>query len=249
MTKRIAEILPQPKRRSKKWVSTAVRESVPDNEALKYASAEYFVHNLVSPVYFYNKLRTQVPTDAVIIEIGPHSLFGKVVSKTLDNSTHLSLIKRDQNDTNIETFLTTIGKLYEIGYNPSIERLYPKIEWPVARHTQSISSLVRWDHSGSYLVKKYPDYYFNYTASDMNAKFDMMRDLKSYLPDHCIDGSIIFPATGYLMLAWRQLAASKGRIWNQISVVFEEVQFRRAVFLSDTEPTRLKVRFHDISGK
>ena len=84
-----------------------------------------------------------MPTDAVIIEIGPHSLFAKVVSKTLENSTHLSLIKRDQNDTNIDTFLTTIGKLYELGYNPAIEKLYPKVEWPVARNTQSNSSLVR----------------------------------------------------------------------------------------------------------
>ncbi|XP_054161216.1 fatty acid synthase-like [Oppia nitens] len=251
MTEMIAKVITSPKKRSKTWISTAIDDqlSSDDNEALKFASAEYFVHNLVSPVYFINKLKTQVPNDAIIIEIGPHSLFAKIVAKTLENSTYMSLIKKDQNDSNCETFLSTIGKLYELGFNPAIEHLYPRVEWPVARNTQSISSLIRWDHSESFLVKKYPDYYFNYTAGDMNIQFDMSRDMKSYLTDHCIDGSAIFPATGYLMLAWRQLAASRGKIWNQLPVVFEETQFRRAVFLSQTEPTKLKVRFHDISGE
>ena len=248
MTEEIERLIPNPKKRSKKWISTAVSDSLTNDQTLRYASAEYFVHNLVSPVYFYNKLRTQVPSDAVIIEIGPHTLFSKVISKTLENSIYMSVIRRDQNETNIETLLTNIGKLYEMGYNPSIEKLYTEVVWPVARNTQSISSLIRWQHSDSYLVKKYPDYYFNYTAADMNVRIDMARNFKSYLPDHCIDGSILFPASGYLMLTWRQLAASRGKIWNQIPIVFEEVQFRRAVFLSETEPTKLKVRFHDCSG-
>lgn len=236
-----------PKLRSKKWISTSILESDPEEE-LKYASAEYFVHNLISPVYFYNKFRS-LPSDAIVIEIGPHALFSKTVTQTLDASTYFSLIKKDSNETNLDMFLGSIAKLYELGLNPAIENLYPKVEWPVSRNTQSISSLMEWDHKDSYFVKKFPDYHFRSTASDMNDAIYLSRALKSFFPEHIIDGNVIYPATGYLMLAWRRMAATYGRIWNQIPVIFEDVQFRRAIFLSETEETRIKVKYNEHSGK
>ena len=246
MTDEIKKYLPNPKLRSKKWVSTAIIESDPD-DILRYASAEYFVHNLISPVYFYNKLK-HMQSDAIIVEIGPHALFSKIVTQTLEASTYLSLIKKDANDTNLDMFLGSIAKLYELGINPDIENMYPKVEWPVGRGTQSISSLMQWDHTDNYFVRKFPDFHFRATSSDMNERIDLAKSIKSHLPDHCIDGNVLFPATGYLMLAWRQLAAHHGRIWNQIPVVFEDVQFRRPVFLSDSETTKLKVRYFQSSG-
>ena len=246
MTKEIKKVIAKPKLRSKKWLSTSVLDSDPE-EVLRYASAEYFVYNLINPVFFYNKLR-QLPSDAIVVEIGPHALFARTVTETLDSSTYLPLMKRNSNETNLDQFLSTIAKLYELGLNPNIENLYPKVEWPVSRGTQSISSLMCWDHKKSHFVRKYPDFHFRYSANDMNETIDLSRRFNTFLPDHCIDGNLIFPATGYLMLAWRQLAASKGRIWNQIPVIFEDVQFRRAVFLSDTDVTRLKVKLYDQSG-
>ena len=246
MTEEIKKQLPNPRLRSKKWLSTAINTSeVP--EELKYASAEYFVHNLVSPVHFYNKLQ-QLPDNAIVIEIGPHGLFSKIITQTLEMSTYISLIKKDSNPTNMDHFLSAICKLYEIGINPSIENLYPKVDFPVARNTQSISSLMRWDHQKSYFVRNYPDYHFKGSASDMTETIHLSRQFKVFLPDHCIDGKILFPATGYLMLAWRHLASLKARIWNQIPVQFEDIMFRRAVFLSETELTRLKVKLCETTG-
>ena len=247
MTDEIKEVLPKPKLRSKKWVSTAVLESDPKEELL-YASAEYFVHNLISPVYFYNKLQ-QLPANANVVEIGPHALFAKIITQTLEASTYISLIKKDSNDTNLDQFLSSISRLYELGLNPSIENLYPKVQFPVKRKTQSLASLMKWDHQVSHFVRKYPDFYFHATASDLNETIDISKVIKSFYPDHKIDGNIIFPATGYLMLAWRQLAAYKGRIWNQIPVIFEDVQFRSPVFLSDSEITKLKVVYHPKTSK
>jgi len=40
--------------------------------------------------------------------------------------------------------------------------------------------------------------------------------------------NVIFPATGYLMLAWRRLAASLGRVWAETPVLFQNVQFIRS---------------------
>lgn len=248
MIEKLKEVIAKPKLRSDAWVSTSVLDSSTADEQFRYASAEYFVNNLISQVYFYNKLQS-LPKDAIVIEVGPHNLFAKIVPKTLPDSTYLPLMRRDQNGQNLDNFLATIGQLYELGLNPSIEHLYPPVQWPVARNTQSISSLIQWQHKEQYFYRKYPDYHFKYTASDMNETIDMSKLFDSYLPDHCIDGNIIFPATGYLMLAWRQLAASRSRLWNQLAVVFEEVQFKRPVFLSDFEKTKLKVRLHDVTGE
>ena len=205
-------------------------------EELKYASAEYFAYNLASPVYFYEKL-TEISEESIVIEVGPHPLFAKAIKETIDSVDYISLMKKNSNDTNLEMFLNSIGTLYELGLNPLIESLYPKVEWPVARGTQSISSLLRWQHCDSYHVKKYPEHYCKATASDMNCVIDLNMNLYSFLSDHCIDESIIYPATGYLMLAWRQLANFFSKPWNTVPVVFEDVQFRRSLFLISKSKT------------
>ena len=176
MTNEIKKIVSKPKLRSKKWTSTAVLDSDPE-EVLKYASVEYFVHNLISPVFFYNKLR-QMPSDAIVVEVGPHALFARTVTETLDSSKYIPLLKRNSNDTNLDQFLNSIAKLYELGLNPNIESLYPRVEWPVPRGIQSISSLMCWDHKKTHFVRKYPDYYFRYAANDMNETIDRLFDAR-----------------------------------------------------------------------
>ena len=247
LTKKLKICIPNPKPRSKKWISTAVLDSESDDN-LKLASAEYFVHNLISPVYFYNKLK-YMPMDAIVVEIGPHGLFSKVITETLDASTYISLMKKDSNDTNLDMFLTSIAKMYELGMTPAIDKLYPEVKYPVARGTHNISSLLKWNHLETYFVRKYPDFHFKGTASDLNKNIDLNRELKSFLPDHCIDGNLLYPATGYLLCAWRQLAAYMGKLWNQLPVIFQDVQFRRPIFLSMDEPTKLKVRYLPQTGK
>jgi len=68
------------------------------------------------------------------------------------------------------------------------------------------------------------------------------------LADHCIDGKVLFPATGYLMLAWRRLAMSRGQQWTKVPVLFQDVQFRRPTFLSESIITKLTVRILEPSG-
>src|SRR5579871_6912177 len=60
MTEAINTYITEPKLRSKKWLSTSLLDSRLKDKTLKYASAEYFVHNLISPVHFYDQLK-QLP--------------------------------------------------------------------------------------------------------------------------------------------------------------------------------------------
>ena len=240
MVTEIRKHLPNPRYRSKKWISTSIFEDEPKEDILNYAGAEYFVNNLISPVFFYDKFKT-LPSDAIIVEVGPHGVFRKIMSETLESATYMTLIKKDSNETNLDNLFNAIAKLYELGINPSIENLYHKVEFPVSRKTPSVGSLIKWNHSQSYTVRAFPEYNFRTTASDMNITIDIKLNEQSFYSGHCIDGNILFPATGYLMLAWRIYAASLAKVWIDVPVVWEQVQFKRAVFLSEDNLTHLKV--------
>ena len=244
----LKKIIPCPKLRPKCWISTSLKdEESLESQELKYASAEYFANNLSSPVYFYDKLN-KIPDDAIVVEIGPHPQFAKVIKDTLSSVDYITLIKKDSNDTNLEFFLRSIGRLHELGLNPFIENLYTKFTWPVARGTQSVSSLMSWDHSKKHEVKRFPEHYFRPTASDMNWRIDLDKKNSSFLTDHRIDSKIIYPATGYLMLAWRQMANYYSTQWNKINVVFEEVQFRKPLFIEQNQIIVVKVRYFEETG-
>ncbi|CAG2101714.1 unnamed protein product, partial [Medioppia subpectinata] len=243
LTDAIKKYILNPRFRSQKWVSTSLMTTDPDDPALKYASAEYFVYNLLNPVQFYDRLK-DLPSDAIVLELGPHSVFGKIVTETLNKCIYVSLIKKDSNHTNLGTLFNGLAKLYEAGVNMSVENLYTKVEWPVVRNTQSISSIIRWEHKQQIPFSLYPKKYDRSTASDYNYTFDPVNYQKNkFYLEHCVDGKAIFPAVGYITLAWRRLATGLGRHWYDVPVVFENVQFKRPVFLKDSAKTVFTVRY------
>lgn len=55
-----------------------------------------------------------------------------------------------------------------------------------------------------------------------------------YMIGHCIDGRVLYPATGYLVLAWRTLMRSLGAVMEHTPVIFEDVTIYRATILPKT---------------
>ncbi|CAG2105232.1 unnamed protein product [Medioppia subpectinata] len=125
--------------RSKKWLSTSLMIADPTEEALRYASGGYFAHNLLNPVQFYDRIK-QLPADAIVLEIGPHSLAKYLPKRSMSALMYRSL-KR------IQTTRMFLATLYELGVNMFVDKLYPCIEWPVVRDTQAIYSVIKWDLS------------------------------------------------------------------------------------------------------
>ena len=119
----LKKVIPHPKARSSKWYSTSVPEAKWNDQLAKYASAEYFVNNLIQPVLFTSTIR-YATEDAIIIEVAPHSLFQSLVKRTLPNAHYIGLLKKNDNQNNLETFLSSLGKLYQLGVNVGIEQLY-----------------------------------------------------------------------------------------------------------------------------
>ena len=113
-------------------------------------------------------------------------------------------------------------------------KLFPPVNFPVSRGTPMISPLVQWDHSQSWAVPKYDEFLSgsNGWRSEVSFEIEISPDSKDfYLVGHKIDGRVLFPATGYLVLAWKTLARMKRRFYEQMPVCFENINIHHATIL------------------
>jgi len=119
--------------------------------------------------------------------------------------------------------------------------LYPPVELPVSPSTPMLSSLVAWDHSHSWAVPTANQFLARSSdGSGSSISNTVEVDVSSsdsedaYLTGHVIDGRVLFPATGYLVLAWRQLARMHGQTYQQTPVCFKDVRIHLATILPST---------------
>ncbi|XP_062589750.1 fatty acid synthase-like [Saccostrea cucullata] len=232
----------KPKPRSKKWISSSIPEKSWDNNMAQYSSAEYHVNNLVSPVLFQEALK-HVPDNANVIEIAPHCLLQAILKRSLKPTCcNVGLMKRGHTD-NVEHFFMALGKCYTFGVKMNPLKLYPAVSFPVPRGTPMISPAIQgqWDHSVNWDVPTLEELMAGGGGdSGFVKEFTIGPDSPdNYLNGHCIDGRVLFPATGYLVLAWQALAKVKNQNWEEMPVKFEDVMIHRATIL----PTEGKVKF------
>lgn len=246
----LKKVIRNPRPRSSRWISTSIPEQQSSSDLARLSSAEYHVNNLVSPVLFQEGLR-HVPDNAVVVEIAPHALLQAILKRSLKPTcTLLPLMKRGHHN-NLEFFLTHLGKIYLNGINVDSNNLFPPVEYPVPSGTSLISPFIRWDHSQTWDVPKADDFPSGSGGSTSTTVYNIDMNPESpdyYLIGHCIDGRVLYPATGYLVLAWRTLARSLGVVMEQTPVMFEEVTIHRATILPKTGVIQLEVQLLPASG-
>lgn len=108
-----------------------------------------------------------------------------------------------------------------------------EIKFPVMPGTPMISPLLQWDHSCTYDVPAADDFLGGGDKNSFTFKIDTT-DVGNYayLHDHVIDGRALFPATGFIFLAWSSLAKSKGQLLQETPVTFKDVKIHKATLLS-----------------
>uniref|UniRef100_A0A0N4ZTR7 Fatty acid synthase n=1 Tax=Parastrongyloides trichosuri TaxID=131310 RepID=A0A0N4ZTR7_PARTI len=232
-----------PKERSSKWISTSIPESEWDTELAKTSSAEYHVNNACSPVLFYSALQ-KIPANAIVIEIAPHSLLQAILRRNLPKTcTNIGLVS-NRADNELEFTLQALGKIYQAGGTILPQKLYTKVSYPVPKGTPMIGSMWKWDHSqdwpvvdgrlcatgGGGQVPATASYNIDPFAQDSK---------DAYLLDHCIDGRVLYPFTGHMVLAWKTLCKIKGVDFQTTPVVLENINVFKATILS--QPIRLDV--------
>lgn len=105
---KLKEIIPEPKRRSDKWMSTSVPKEKWDEEKSQFSSAEYHTNNLLSSVLFEEGAK-HLPENAITIEIAPHGLLQAVIKKCLPNGVHIPLTHRANKD-GTSFLLSSLGR-------------------------------------------------------------------------------------------------------------------------------------------
>ncbi|XP_053598737.1 fatty acid synthase [Microplitis demolitor] len=226
LMKYLKEVIPDPKPRSPKWLSTSVPRSQWSTPQARLSSAEYHTNNLLNAVLF-EETAVLIPKDAVTIEIAPHGLLQAILRRSLSPSvTNIPLTQRGHKD-NVEVFLQAIGKVYDVGYQPQIANIYPEVQYPVSRGTPMISPLIKWEHADDWYVTSYR-MQEKITSGERTVEVTLSDEDYEYMSGHVIDGRNLFPATGYLALVWETIGMMKGELYTEVSVVFDDVKFLRA---------------------
>lgn len=107
-----------------------------------------------------------------------------------------------------------------------------------------LSSLIRWDHSYSWDVPTAEEFIaLGYgagasmtsstdgKASGKSFHVDVAKADNRYLAGNIVNGRVAYPVAGYLVLAWRQLAAMSGTTFGEDAVVFDDVVVHRSTTL------------------
>lgn len=109
LLKMMKTYIPNPKRRSEKWLSTSVPINRWDQEDSKLSSAEYHTNNVLNAVLFEESM-SLLPSNALTIEIAPHGLLQAILKRSMPNAVHVALTQRG-NKKNFHFFLNALGKL------------------------------------------------------------------------------------------------------------------------------------------
>ena len=132
----------------------------------------------------------------------------------------------------IANFTFCLFRCYQAGLRLDPLKLFAPVELPVPSGTPMISPHISWDHSHTWNVPR-----------PSNAKKDVMRgttfeiDLSKdsedrFLIDHKVEGRIVFPAAGYIVLVWRAIANREGKSIEEVPVHFEDFTIYRATMMS-----------------
>lgn len=87
--------------------------------------------------------------------------------------------------------------MYELGFNPQIQNLYPKVEYPVSRGTPMISPRIKWDHSQNWHVLIYKEAHSMKNGERLLGINPKEEDWQ-FLSGHVIDGEFPEGVFGFL---------------------------------------------------
>lgn len=105
---KLKEVVPEPKRRTEKWISTSVPKEHWNEDKAQFSSAEYHTNNLLSSVLFEEAAKN-LPEDAITIEVAPHGLLQSIIKRCVPNGVHIPLTHRANKD-GASFFLQSLGR-------------------------------------------------------------------------------------------------------------------------------------------
>jgi len=244
------------------WLSCFSIDGRPPTEA----NWEYFVEMLCQEVNFGQRFEQLAREDSILLELGASSVFESLISRHNRTSAkpalrHVKLLPRMHELRQGTTFgleiSIGIGRLYQAGASLNLSKFYGlKLDKPVQRGTPSLSSLIGWKHEKELFVPRYPAQ-FSKSSAKSELPVDLVQDRDKYLSGHCVEGRILYPATGYLLLIWRVFSFTKRKIYDAcfhdmerelVPIEFRNVRLMRAVILGN-RVAQIYVQLEEATGR
>ncbi|KAL2748295.1 fatty acid synthase-like [Vespula maculifrons] len=243
----LRKVIPVAKHRSYKWLSTSVPRNEWSTSSTQYSFPEYLTNNLLKPVLFAQTLNL-IPNNAVTIEITPDSQVHEILSKSLHKTVmNIAFTQKDHKD-NVTFFLEGLGKLYNVGLQLDLAKLYSPVEYPVSRGTPMLSPLIRWEHSDDWFIMDY-NYQEKLVSGERIITVTYAIEEFKYIKGHVVDGRNLFPGAGYLFLVWETLGTMIEKNHTEISIVMENIKFNRATAIPKKGKVEMVVIIQKGSGK
>lgn len=124
-------------------------------------------------------------------------------------------------------------------------KLYPPVEFPVSRGTPMISPVIKWNHEENHYVPHFDTYN---TFERRNIVINISDKKYEFIQGHTIDGRVLFPATGWIVLVWETFSMMIGTPYEKVKVIFEEVRFLRATSLNKNQDVLVTISIHRGTG-
>ncbi|CAG9765257.1 unnamed protein product [Ceutorhynchus assimilis] len=223
LLKYLKEVIPEPVKRSAKWISTSNLEENWNTDVAQHSSAEYHTNNLLSSVYFEEGIK-HIPKDAICIEIAPHGLLQAILKRSLKaGCINIPLTQRGCSS-GIEFLLTALGRMYLAGMDISIAHIYPRLEYPVGRGTPSTAPLAHWNHSESWRTGLEDKLHSLFSIIDMQVTLNS-EEFRECV-GHQLDDNIILPSSFYLNIAYQLISNISS---GHKEILFENLHFRKSI--------------------
>lgn len=215
--------------------------------------AEYWWKNVRQPVLFCDVIQSIVRSDQhLFLELGPHPVLATSIADSAAGINHdvevLSSLRRHENDDLM--LATTLAKLYTKGFQVNWKNQtpnnflsfkgYPLYFWERSRfwgesNTSKNERLSKIDHPllGSRI-------------NDINPKWNARLDLNriSYLSDHIVQTSAVFPAAAYIEMVF---AASRALSPNELPII-ENMQLKKALYIQPDKHYEIQLS-KDVAGR
>ncbi|CAG7723491.1 unnamed protein product, partial [Allacma fusca] len=191
----------------------------------------------LTPVYFDAAVR-KIPPNSVVLEVAPNGIFQSILKGSIPKpSVSISLTNRRASN-NVQYFSSAVGKMFNSGLQPHMQKLYPTLKFPLRRKMLSLSPLIKWDHSECWTVPEPP-----MENGGSVVEINLAEPTQAFYNGHKINGQVLLPTSAYLLLMWRALAKNKETIMDQ-PITFENLEFKRGIFLDQHSSTKLTYSIH-----
>ncbi|XP_026815045.1 fatty acid synthase-like isoform X2 [Rhopalosiphum maidis] len=239
----IEKAVPNPKKRSSKWISTSVPEKNWDSDLAQWCSGEYHANNFKKTVYFSEAIK-KIPKNVIVIEIAPHGLFQGILKSSLDSSCKVVSVAKRGSKSPLKHFLTTLGELYSSGLHFNLDIIYPPPEYPVSRGTPSLAPLVSWNHDETWPINTH------YSNSNSGYVQLCLRDKTlRHLLGHKVNDAVVVPFSFFIIEVLKSLENKQSAILNKsYQTIFENVLVHTPLISTAEESTGFYTQIQPGSG-